>query len=132
MKRWKALLLAHCIASYIVLLVFFLVAVFAGNAGGVLLRFFGILVIAPVTIFLFLSPGVMIYYIVLFLGTWLVYVVSILVGYQVLKPRPIRTIRGICMKCGYDLRASKDRCPECGTKVPALVRWVNDEAEKDA
>ncbi len=40
------------------------------------------------------------------------------------RRRRLAARKGLCPKCGYDLRASKDRCPECGTPIP--VQTVGD------
>ncbi|MFI5382472.1 MAG: hypothetical protein ACHRHE_24535 [Tepidisphaerales bacterium] len=31
-----------------------------------------------------------------------------------------RLANGLCVSCGYDLRASESRCPECGIPIPSL------------
>ena len=38
--------------------------------------------------------------------------------YRSYRRRRLAERKGHCPNCGYDLRASKERCPECGTTIP--------------
>jgi hypothetical protein len=65
-------------------------------------------------------------------GIWWIILLAVLGGsllyWQLKRHRtPARRRRegGLCERCGYDLRASYLRCPECGHTIsPAAEHWL--------
>jgi hypothetical protein len=56
-------------------------------------------------------------------GGWLFPLISVAIVFYDSRrvTRETREDIGACPRCGYDLRASKDRCPECGTPIGLRV-----------
>jgi hypothetical protein len=43
--------------------------------------------------------------------------IAVFLGWRRQQKALRREMAGLCIRCGYDLRASKDQCPDCGMLI---------------
>ncbi len=130
-KQWVRWCACHVIASYISLWPIAVGVALQFRAGIPYGLFFSwkfalAPLSAPVLLFLIITMAVLRHpptpSVLQLLGAWLAYLLPFGGAYYLLLHRRIRAAQRLrnaeCVKCGYDLRATPDRCPECGT-IPA-------------
>jgi hypothetical protein len=52
--------------------------------------------------------------------SWFIILMTLPIPVAWIIIRPARPRKGVCSNCGYDLRATPERCPECG-KMPGKL-----------
>jgi hypothetical protein len=130
--RLRTGVIAHFVASYGVMLALFVLVVARGAAAAPLA--WSVLfapVVAPLWLFV-VTPMVVVFGRTLRLSAqslpgvdnavvglvgWIVYFGLFVVTFRLVYGRRVRALRrllGQCLGCGYDLRGTPGRCPECG------------------